>query len=76
MTIDKLINVGNLPSGHITVTMLEENVAKNKNWKSILQKIPLGVAKVNNSYFFTVLLKDALRFGIPHMNIQQVENKA
>lgn len=74
MKIEKLINVGNLPKGNILVTTLHNSIPENRKWRSILNTLPMGVSKINDRYFFTILAEDAITFDIPHMKIQQVEN--
>jgi hypothetical protein len=74
MKIEKLINIGNLPKGNILVTTIQNSISENRKWRSILNTLPMGVSKINDRYFFTILAEDAITFDIPHMKIQQVEN--
>jgi hypothetical protein len=74
MKIEKLINIGNLPKGKILVTTLSDSISENRKWRGILNTLPMGVSKINDRYFFTILAEDAITFNIPHMKIQQVEN--
>lgn len=75
MKIDKLISVGNLPSGNIMVTTITNSVSENKRWRGLLKTIPVGVSKINDRFFFTILAEDAITFDIPHMEIQMVKNE-
>ena len=42
--------------------------------EGIIKTLPMGVSRINDRYFFTILAEDAITFNIPHMKIQQVEN--
>lgn len=74
MKIEKLINIGNLPKGKILVTTLSDSISENRKWRGIIKTLPMGVSRINDRYFFTILAEDAITFNIPHMKIQQVEN--
>lgn len=75
MKIEKIISVGNLPTGEIMVALLENKTFQNKNWKAVLQMIPMGVSKIGQKFFFTILADDAITFSIPYLNIQSTINQ-
>jgi hypothetical protein len=75
MKIEKLISVGNLPAGEILVALVENKTFENKKWKGVLQMIPMGVAKIGQKFFFTILADDAITFEIPYLNIQSTINQ-
>jgi hypothetical protein len=75
MKIEKIISIGNLPTGEIMVALLEDKTFQNKNWKAVLQMIPMGVSKIGQKFFFTILADDAITFSIPHLNIQSTINQ-
>jgi hypothetical protein len=75
--IQKLVNIGTLPKGDISVAALSNETCEKIKWKKIIQGIPHGVAKCNSMYSqynIVVLSEDAIQYSIPYIQIQNVKN--
>lgn len=77
MKIQKLVNVGTIPKGDITVAALSNKTCEKIKWKKFIQRIPHGVAKCNSMYSqynIVILLQDALNYGIPYITTKSLKN--